>query len=231
MVCLMGVAGRIWLGVIAIIAASNCATVVADVTVDKKPPVVMRRPFDPAHPPAEMPPMQPGEAAVTQSQFDCSINLTYTVIGRKTTATGQCTTSLQVKGVAVNLELKTTVWLPTAAPAKLAAHEEGHRQIDERIYADADKAAREIGTALDGEVLEGEGADCAAAESSATRSAADRLCRDYLRRVAGRAGRVGEIYDQITAHGTRAKPAEREAIQQAFAREAEQNKGSQSAPN
>ena len=193
------------------------AGVRADVTINRRPATVEHKTFDPAHRPADMPPLTGNEAAVTQSSFECQVAVDYQVVSRNP-ANGGCTTSIQFHGVRMTLRMKVIVWLPEQAPAKLKAHEEGHRQIDERAYQDADRAARQIARAMDGQTISGEGATCAAAEKQATNTAAGKLCRLYIERVAKRAARISEIYDQITAHGTRG-PAEKEAIRQAFEKE------------
>jgi len=200
-----------------LLAAMWDARAGADVTVSKKPPVVEQKTFDPAHPPTDMPPLKDDEAALTEARFDCAMNLTYVVTERKPAAE-RCTTVLQVRGVTITLQLKIVIWLPDKVPAKLTAHEEGHRQIDERVYEDAERVARDLAARLDGQSLSGEGVDCAAAEAAVTRAAADQFCKVYLKQIAGEAGRVGDAYDQITAHGTRSQPSEPEAIHQAFAK-------------
>jgi hypothetical protein len=202
-----------WIAGVLLLAAG----VRADVAITRRPAVVEHKTFDPAHRPADMPPLSGDEAAVTQSSFECQVAVDYEVVSRNP-ANGRCTTSIRFHGVRMTLRMKVVVWLPEHAPAKLKAHEEGHRQIDERAYKDADRAARQIAQAMDGQIISGEGATCAAAEKQATNSAAGKLCRLYIERVAKRAARISDIYDQITAHGTRG-PAEDEAIRQAFEQE------------
>lgn len=188
-----------------------------DVTVEKKAALVERKAFDPAHPPADMPPLKSGEAALTQSTFECSVALSYQISNRVQVA-GRCRESLKIKSVAVTLQLKVIIWLPQGASAKLSDHEEGHRKIAERIYQDADRAAREAAQILDGKTMSAEGEDCQTAEKQATQSAANGFCRQYLEQTGKRAAHIGDIYDELTAHGTRAEPAEDEAIRQAFAK-------------
>lgn len=185
-------------------------------TVTEKPPIVEYKTFDPARPLADMPPLKDDEAAVTQSSFECSVGMRCRIVSRGEDA-GQCRVSLKVNGVEVTTQLRIVIWIPQAAPAKLAAHEEGHRRIAQRVYKEADASARRSARALDGRTLTAVGPDCRAAETRASQSAADQYCHDYLELTNQRAGRIGEIYDRLTAHGTRAEPAEDEAIRQAFA--------------
>lgn len=186
-----------------------------DVKIDRKPMVVERRTFDPAHPPADMPPLKGNEAAVTESKFDCRVAMHYELVGHKQTVDG-CVTTLRVKQVEATVKLDVIIWLPTGATAKLRAHEEGHRQIAEQIYQGAERIGRNAGATLDGKKVTGKGTDCPAADKQATDSSAGQFCHEYLKRTVGVAGQVGETYDELTAHGTRSTPAEDEAIRQAF---------------
>ena len=194
------------------------ATAHAEVTVDRTPAIVTRNTFDPAHPPSEMPPLSPGEAAVTQSRFDCDVETTYAVTSSRE-HDARCDASVRVKSIHLSLHLNVTIWLPQNAPAKLAAHEEGHRLIAEEIYLDAEKIARWIAAPTDGKTLAGVGDDCPAAEKAAVQSAIDSICQNYLDRTGKRTSAVGDIYDEMTAHGTRQDPGEQEAIREAFAKE------------
>jgi hypothetical protein len=192
-----------------------------DVTVDVNPVTVERKIFDPAHPPADMPSLHEREAALTQSEFSCGVAVTYQVLSHRQ-QDGLCHSVLKVRGLAITLQLKLVIWLPNNATPKLSAHEEGHREIAERVYQDAEKAARSITKSLEGKTLAGDAADCEAAEKGAVRAAADQFCHAYLDLTARPASRVGDIYDEITAHGTKKEPAEDEAIRQAFEREKQQ---------
>jgi hypothetical protein len=189
----------------------------SEVTIDRKPTTVERRTFDPAHRPSEMPPLSAGEAALTQSQFDCAAEVDYRVTERRTEESGRCATSLRVQGLRITLNLKIIVWLPMNAPSTLIVHEEGHRQIDERVYEGSEQMAREITSQIDGASFTKSAADCATAEQLASQFAADRFCHDYLAAVGQRTGRVNDEYDNLTAHGTKSEPTQEEAIRRAFA--------------
>ena len=194
----------------------------ADVRITRERPMVQHKTFDPAHRPADMPPLKGNEAAVTQSTFECRVAVNYEVLSRKPEG-GRCTASIRLEGVQMTLQLKIVIWLPERAPAKLKAHEEGHRQIDQRVYEGAEQIARQIARAIDGQTITGEGDTCDAAEKQATQVASGKLCRLYIEKVAKPASRISDIYDRITAHGTRADPAEEEAIRQAFAQEQQES--------
>jgi hypothetical protein len=197
------------------------------VRIDKKPLAVEHKTFDPAHPPKEMPKLDAGESAVTASQFECKVELAYAQQGRRRDADG-CTASVRVQGVRAVLELRVIIWLPEHAPDKLKAHEEGHRQIAERVYKDAEKVAREAAKAIDGKTVSGTAGDCAAAERQATQDAANRFCHAYLDRTAAVSAAVGDTYDQLTRHGTKMTPDEEQAIREAFEKQAKSSPDSKS---
>jgi hypothetical protein len=197
------------------LAGSATLVARADVNVDQKPPTIEHRTFDPAHPPADMPPLKGVEAAVTESKFDCQVGMKYQVVGHKREADG-CVTTLMVQSVQATLQLNVIIWLPVGATPKLTAHEEGHRRIAEQVYADAQRVARAIAASLDGKKVIGQGTDCSAADKNAIDSSSHRFCDEYLKQTSDVARRVGETYDDLTAHGTRAEPGEDEAIRQAF---------------
>jgi hypothetical protein len=187
----------------------------AEVTIEQKPVVVEQRIFDSAHRPGEMPPLKPGEAAVTESHFVCDTDLSYKVLDRTPGEAG-CTTSVRIQSVHMTLSLRILIWLPTAAPPKLVAHEQGHQHIDQRIYKEARQIAETEAKLLDGQVKTTSAADCAAAEKKATQSAAEELGKRYLQAVGHRAELINGRYDEITLHGTKTAPAEDKAIEQAF---------------
>lgn len=188
----------------------------AAVTIDRTPATIERRSFDPAHRPADIPPLTPGEAAVTQSQFDCSADVDYKVTDRKSDDVG-CTTTVRVQGMKLTLRLRIIIWLPSAAPSALIDHEEGHRQIAVQVYEKGDELAAQIAGKINGLSFTKSAADCPAAEQRAAEQAADEFCHEYLAAIGRRASRVNDAYDRITSHGTRSEPPPQEAIRQAFA--------------
>ena len=187
----------------------------ADIIIDRVPTEVVHKTFDPLHPPASMPPLKENEAAITHSDFTCAVSMEYQVLNHRKHE-GQVKADLQVQSVHATLRLRITIWLPKGASAKLSAHEEGHRQIDQRAYEDAEKIARTLAEKIDGRELEGEGDDLQAAEQAAVQPLEDGYCRDYLDQTGKLASKINDIYDDLTAHGTKLDPAEDEAIRQAF---------------
>src|SRR5688500_1095992 len=116
-------------------------TATGDVVVNHEPPVVSSRTFDPKTPPPEMPPLKPGEAAVTESSFSCETLVEVLVVSQQPSGAGACRANVRVASVTATLRLAITVWVPHRDAHKLTAHEQGHRQIEERYYAGAKDVA------------------------------------------------------------------------------------------
>jgi hypothetical protein len=121
------------------------ADAAAHVAVVKEPVSVVTRTFDPANPPSEMPPLSPGEIAVCDANYVSNVSVGGE--GRQTDATHEIVSVTQVKA---NLRLVVTIWLPEGASQHVAEHEDGHRQIAEALYANADKLVTQIAAAYIG---------------------------------------------------------------------------------
>lgn len=195
------------------------------VSVQKKPPVVERKTFDPANKPAEMPPLNPNELAVAASEFDCAAQVQL-LPRRSKTRGGRHALSYTVHAVKVVIGLKVVIWNPTDASEKLKAHEEGHREISETVYRTAEVHAKAVARKLDGRRIVGEGDTPEAAQKAADEAMAaanKQMCEEYMDLTSRTAVRVQNTYDALTGHGTR-PIAEKEAIRQAFAKEAAEQK-------
>ncbi len=107
--------------------------------VEKQGEDFASRTFDPANPPADMPPMSPGEAAVCDSNFTSGVNVSGDT--RDTDSTHEIVTITQIR---VTLGLKITIWLPAGAAQHVIEHEDGHRQISEFYYRDAGNIVQRI---------------------------------------------------------------------------------------
>lgn len=208
-------------GVLAI--ASSATPAAADVRVTKRPAEVERRTFDPFSPPDDLPPLKPGEAAVTTYRFDCDTSLS-AAASKYPLAGGGCRTTLSVQGVRLVLRLRVTVWLPEGASDKLWAHEDGHREIAERMYLSAEAAAHRAADRADGRRVVGEGDDCEKAANERLNELAKQIGEQYRELVIAPTKRVQDVYDELTAHGANADPAEKAAIKAAFERYAEETK-------
>ena len=119
--------------------SSSLADPVSRPVIAKQPVSVAIHMFDPAAPPADMPPLSPGEEAECDSNFIS--NATVKGQPEKIDATHAVVT---VTGVRVALQLKINLWVPQGATQHVMEHEQGHRQISEHYYETADKVAGEI---------------------------------------------------------------------------------------
>jgi hypothetical protein len=188
------------------------------ITIDKRPPTTQRVIVEN---PATMPSRSDANAnedAWCQFFFNCSVKLKYDVIDRRPARTGSDMLSVtaKIRRVDVTITLENTLFLPRHSTEKLNAHENGHRRINERVYEDAQDAARAAAEAVMTKSWQGWGPDEDAAGKDATDKAVKELCDQYLRSTADRALRIGRIYDELTNHGRRMNPKEDEAIERAF---------------
>jgi hypothetical protein len=193
------------------------ATASARVTVKREPVDVQYKTFDPANPPAEMPRLNPREVAVTISTFRIQAAVDYELADRKPNP-GGWTSTVDVHGLTITLQLHVVIYTPQGVSDKLKAHEEGHRKIAEQIYQErAIPAARAAGALLDGKHLSGDGPDWKTAAANAVNPLVAEMGRIYLQRTTDVSDEVNNDYDDLTAHGVNDKP-EAEAIKQAFDR-------------
>jgi hypothetical protein len=190
------------------------------VTVQKSEPLVQRKTFDSRNPPPDMPALGPRADAITEPKFGCTAAVYSSFISRARDESGKCTVTKRIESVEVHVDLTVTIWTPTWAKQKLIDHEEGHREIAERVYGEiAAAAARSEAEKLVGKTITASGDDCEAAAAAAVKEAVQAFSRAYMDATADWASRVGNRYDEITRHGKRDEPNVEEAIRQAFERE------------
>jgi hypothetical protein len=164
------------------------------IIVDKQSPAFANRTFDPANPPADMPPLSPGDAAECDSNFICNANLRGET--RKTDDTHGIVTIKQIK---VTLQLNVTIWAPGSATPKQLEHEDGHSQISQSYYQTADRIARQIASERIGNQIEISGADLNAEANKALLQAAADINAEYNRRLDPET--TQQYYDAMTDHG------------------------------
>ena len=121
------------------LALAGTGTATAQVKVDYQKAEVKTRRFDPENPPADMPELKAGEAAVCESKFACEVVVEVEI----TEPAGGKPTAL-VAGVNATLRLNVVIWLPIDTTPKIRIHEDGHRQISELFYARGEKTANEL---------------------------------------------------------------------------------------
>jgi hypothetical protein len=185
-----------------------------DVSVTKEPVAIDRKTFDPAKPPKDMPPLHPGEAAVTQSVFGVATQLTYQPV-RQPTNGGRATAAITIQKITIKVNLQVNIFLPARVPADLRTHEETHRRISETFYVDAAEKARKVAETYVGRTFTGEGKDAAAAEKAIAERVMNEISSGYMQDVRVPATRVNALFDEITDHGRKRIVAD-EAMKQAM---------------
>lgn len=162
--------------------------------ITKQPIAYVSRSFDPVLPPADMPPLSPGETALCDSDFlsDASVR----GVSRQADATHAIVTVTQIR---MTLQLNIDVWLPTGANQHLTEHEEGHRQISEYYYQTADKLAAQIATTYMGRQVEIAGADLNAESTKALQQLARDITAEYSKELNPNPAQL--LFDSITDHG------------------------------
>jgi hypothetical protein len=194
------------------------------ISVHKNPPTTQFVEFDPAHPPANAPRLSPNESAATRMLFNCTVHVKYDVI-RKEVRGGKWQIEARLQQVEVTLDLTDSIFLPKGANQKLKNHELGHARINEITFSeDAATAAKRAAEEVRGKTWKGSGNSLDSAGKNATDAAVNALCDSYLKATADKAFRIGEIYDDLTDHGTRASPNEDDAIKQAVEKQARETK-------
>lgn len=197
--------------------ASPAVATTEGVEVNVTPVKVTTRTFDRSNPPAEMPPLKPGEAAVTESNFSCKTLTSALVLDQQTGSAGQgCSATVKVEKMSTTIGLEIVIWLPQNGPKKLTAHEEGHQRISEHYYAQAEKIATEEVAEQIGKSFTAKADSCEAAIDAAIADAGNLVAGNYMARVQMASAEVQERYDKLTDHG-RNRMSEDEAIRRAIA--------------
>jgi hypothetical protein len=177
-------------------------------TIEKQPATFADRTFDPARPPADMPPLALGEEAQCDSNF-----LSNASVGgqaQETDATHATVTLTQIK---VTLQLNITIWAPTGATQHVIEHEQGHRQISEHYYQTADKLAERIAATYLGKQIVISGADLRAELSKLLQQMGADITDEYNQELNPEPAQLR--YDAITDHG-RNEVAAKDAVAQAI---------------
>jgi hypothetical protein len=162
--------------------------------ISKQPVNSATRTFDPASPPADMPPLAIGEEAECDSNFLSSANVAGQT--QKTDATHAFVT---VSRIDMTLQLKVTIWAPANAAPHVIEHEQGHRQLAEHYYQTADQLAQRIADDYMGQVVEISGTDLSAESSKVLLQIATEIADKYSKKLNPEPAQL--LYDSITDHG------------------------------
>jgi len=178
------------------------------VKVTKKPADVQHRTFDPRRPPREMPELKPPENAVCASDFLSNAN-----VGAQGVQIDATHAKLTVNLIEVTLQLNITIWLPVNPPKTVVEHEEGHRQIAEYFYKNADAIARRVAEPYLGKTLEISGRDLRKAASVAVDKIGGEITDAYNKEM--QVELTESRYDAITDHSRKDIPVP-DAVAQAI---------------
>ena len=163
-------------------------------TISRQPIVLATHTFDPASPPADMPPLGAGENAECDSDFRSSASVRGE--SRPTDATHATVT---ITHVTLTLQLNINIWVPTGVTQHVLDHEDGHRQISEFYYQTADKLAAQIASTYLGKQVEITGTDLDAASNKMLQEMAADITEEYNKEL--NPGPTQLLYDAITDHG------------------------------
>lgn len=161
--------------------------------IDKQKAAYAIHTFDPAAPPADMPPLSGMEAAVTDSNFISNAN-----VKAESQRVDRTHATVTVTAVKVQLKLNIDVWIPTGASQGVIDHEQGHRQIAEYYYRDADKLAKRIAAGYIGKQFDVSGADLDAEVQKLLEKLSTEITTQYNERLNPDAAQ--QRYDEITDH-------------------------------
>ena len=163
-------------------------------TINKQPVAFASRTFDPAAPPANMPPLAQWETAECDSDFLSSASVRGESL--QSDATHATVTITQVK---MTLQLNISIWVPIGVTQHVVEHEEGHRQVSESYYQTADKVAERIAASYMGKQVEIAGADLNAESNKLLQQMAAEITDEYKKEL--NPGPTQLLYDSLTDHG------------------------------
>ncbi len=162
-------------------------------TIEKQPATFTSRTFDPAAPPADLPPLTPGENAECESNFLSNASVAGET--RQTDATHATVTVTQIK---MTLQLNITIWVPVGVTQRVIEHEGGHRRISEYYYRTAGQIARRIAANYMGKQVDIAGADLNAESGRMLHQIATEITDSYGRELNPEPTQL--LYDAITDH-------------------------------
>jgi hypothetical protein len=163
-------------------------------TIIKEPARVVTRTFDPANPPADMPPLaSSSEIAQCESDFTANAN-----VGGKAQRTDSTHAVITVSQISITLQLNVIIWVPEGVSQRVMEHEQGHRQISEYYYQTADKLAAQIAANYMGKQVPITGADLDAEFHKALQGIGGEITEEYDKQLNPNPTQL--LYDSITDH-------------------------------
>jgi hypothetical protein len=180
----------------------------SQVEIVKVPAQVGTRYFDPKRPPRDRPPLTGPEEAVCAGDF-----LSDASVGAQAVQTDATHAKATINRIKVTLQLDMTIWLPNNPQKWTVEHEEGHRQISEYYYRNAEVVARRIAEPYLGKTIDISGRDLRKALSDAVGKVAEEITNEYNRQMPVET--TQERYDTITEHSRKDIPVP-DAVAQAL---------------
>ena len=178
----------------------------------REKPTVETKLFDPAKPPNPPPPLTPPEAACCVSDYQCDVEMEYSVVQEGIVAIGG---KARITAVHAKVTAAIVIWLPKGGKPELKAHEEGHQAIVERVYGKSDEPLKKVLNSYIGRTYDLRG-DVDAAAEKAVREANAEASRACIKVIGDEAGRVSSIYDELTNHSIKKDPPAAKAVELAF---------------
>lgn len=178
------------------------------VEIVKMPAQVGTRYFDPKRPPRERPPLTGPEEAVCAGDF-----LSDASVGAQAMQMDATHAKATINRIKVTLQLNITTWLPNNPQKWTVEHEEGHRQISEYYYQNAEVVARRVAEPYIGKTVDISGRDLRRALSAEVGKIAEEITNEYNRRMPVETTQAR--YDDITGHSRKEIPVS-DAVAQAL---------------
>jgi hypothetical protein len=186
---------RLWLMVmfVLIVGVPSVQSEQPQVEIVKMPAQIGTRYFDPKRPPRDRPPLTGPKEAVYAGDF-----LSDAAVGGQVMQTDATHAKARINRIKVTLQLNITTWLPNNPQQWIVEHEEGHRQILEYYYRNAEVIARRIAEPYLGKTIDLSGADLRNALSTAIDKIKEEITNEYKRQMPVET--TQDRYDTITEH-------------------------------
>jgi hypothetical protein len=178
------------------------------VQIVKMPAQISTRYFDSENPPRDRPPLTGPEEAVCVGEF-----LSNASVGGQVNQIDATHAKARINRIKVTLQLNITTWLPNNPERWTVEHEEGHRQIVEYYYRNAETIARRVAESYFGKTIDLNGADLRNTLSAAIDKIEKDITSEYKRQMPVET--TQDRYDTITEHGRKEIPV-RDAVAQAL---------------
>jgi hypothetical protein len=180
----------------------------SQVEIVKVPVQVGTRYFDPKRPPRDRPPLRGPEEAVCAGDF-----LSDASVGAQAMQTDATHAKATINRIKMTIQLDMTIWLPNNPQKWTVEHEEGHRQISEYYYQNAEVVARRVAESYIGKTVDISGRDLRKALSAAVGKIAEEITNEYNRQMPVETTQAR--YDEITEHSRKDIPVP-DAVAQAL---------------